>query len=157
MIILGIDSSLACPAYAVVKVSEGEASLIETSHVKTSSKKSTGYRLFQIYEWFKDVLERYTFDAIVFEKGFNKFAIATQQIQRTLGVLMITLYSKEIEEFYEISPTSVKKAVSQNGKASKEELANALEKYIGKHKYKTNDESDATGVALALALQKGWL
>jgi crossover junction endodeoxyribonuclease RuvC len=157
MIILGIDSSLACPAYAVVKVSEGKATLIETSHCKTSSKKSTGYRLFQIYEWFKDVLERYTFDAIVFEKGFNKFAIATQQIQRTLGVLMITLYSKEIEEFFEISPTSVKKAITENGKASKAELAQGLLKYVGEHKYKTDDESDSVGVALALAIQQGWL
>lgn len=157
MIILGIDSSLACPAYAVVKVSEGKATVLEVSHCKTLSKHSTGYRLYQIYEWFKDVLERYTFDAIVFEKGFNKFAIATQQIQRTLGVLMFTLYRKQIEEFFEISPTSVKKAITTNGKASKEELAEALESYVGKHKYKTNDESDAVGVALALALQKGWL
>jgi crossover junction endodeoxyribonuclease RuvC len=157
MIILGIDSSLACPAYAVVKVSEGKAELIETSHIKTNSKKSTGYRLFQIYNWFKDVLERYDFDSIVFEKGFNKFAIATQQIQRTLGVLMFTLYRNEIEDFFEISPTSVKKAITGNGKASKEELAEALESYVGKHKYKTNDESDSVGVALALALQKGWL
>jgi crossover junction endodeoxyribonuclease RuvC len=157
MIILGIDSSLACPAYAVVKVSESKAELIETSHIKTNSKKSTGYRLFQIYNWFKDVLERYDFDSIVFEKGFNKFAIATQQIQRTLGVLMFTLYRNEIEDFFEISPTSIKKVITGNGKASKEELAEALESYIGKHKYKTNDESDATGVALALALQKGWI
>jgi crossover junction endodeoxyribonuclease RuvC len=157
MIILGIDSSLACPAYAVVKVSEGKATVLEVSHRKTLSKHSTGYRLFQIYEWFKDVLERYTFDAIVFEKGFNKFAVATQQIQRTLGVLMFTLYRKQIEEFFEISPTSVKKAITENGKASKEQLAEALESYVGKHTYKTNDESDAVGVALALAIQKGWL
>jgi crossover junction endodeoxyribonuclease RuvC len=156
-LILGIDSSLACPAFAVVKVSDGKATVLEVSHIKTSSKKSTGYRLSQIYHWFKDVLERYEFDAIVFEKGFNKFAVATQQIQRTLGVLMFTLYRKEIEEYFEIAPTSVKKAVHGSGKATKEQLAEALIYYVGEIKYKTNDESDAVGVALALALQKNWL
>jgi crossover junction endodeoxyribonuclease RuvC len=157
MIILGIDSSLACPAYAVVNVSKGKATVLEMSHCKTSSKKSTGYRLFQIYNWFKDVLERYEFDYIVFEKGFNKFAVATQQIQRTLGVLMFTLYRNEIEDFSEIAPTSVKKAITGKGKASKEELAEGLEQYVGKLEYKTNDESDAVGVCLALAIQKGWI
>lgn len=156
-LILGIDSSLACPAYAVVKVSEGKATVLEVSHKKTTAKQSTGHRLFIIQEWFRDVLERYDFDYIVFEKGFNKFAIATQQIQRTLGVLMLTLYRKEIEDFLEISPTSVKKAITGNGKASKAELAEALEQYVGKLKYKTDDESDSVGVALALAIQKNWL
>jgi crossover junction endodeoxyribonuclease RuvC len=158
VIILGIDSSLACPAFAIVEITEeGQANVIEVSHIKTSPRKSTGYRLFQIYKHFNDILERYEFDYIVFEKGFNKFAVATQQIQRTMGVLVITLFNKGIEKYEEIAPTSVKKAITGKGKASKEELAAGLVIYVGDIKYKTNDESDAVGVALALAIQKGWV
>ncbi|MDA2738433.1 crossover junction endodeoxyribonuclease RuvC [Bacillus cereus group sp. Bc015] len=156
-LILGIDSSLSCPAFSVVKVTDGKAEVVELSHIKTNNKKSTGYRLWQIYVHFKDILDRYDFDEIVIEKGFNRFAVATQQIQRTVGLLLFTLYRKEVEEIHELAPTSVKKYITGDGKASKEKLANGLENYVGKIKYKNNDESDATGVALALAIQKGWL
>ncbi|MDQ0976677.1 crossover junction endodeoxyribonuclease RuvC [Neobacillus niacini] len=158
-LILAIDSSLACPAFAVCEVNliTKNIKVIEVSHVKTNSKKSTGFRLFQIWNHANDILDRYTFDAVVFEKGFNKFAVATQQIQRTVGLLLFTLYCKEVENIDEIAPTSVKKAVTGNGKATKEQLAEALESYVGVVKYKTNDESDAVGVAIALALQKGWI
>lgn len=158
-LILAVDSSLACPAFAVCKVNltNNTIKVVEVSHIKTNSKKSTGYRLFQIHNHFQDILTRYSFDAIVFEKGFNKFAVATQQIQRTVGLLLFTLYRNEIEEVAEISPTSVKKAVTGNGKASKDELAEALISYVGEIKYKTNDESDAVGVAIAFAKQKNWL
>lgn len=159
-LILGIDSSLRCPAFAVVKVTDGKAEVIEVSHITTSSKKSTGYRLFQIYNHFIDILERYDFDEVVIEKGFNKFAVATQQIQRTVGVILFAqymIYRNEVEDIHEIAPTSVKKAITGKGKASKQELADGLIQFVGDVKYKTDDESDAVGVALALALQKNWL
>lgn len=158
-LVLAIDSSLSCPAFAVVEFNllDKTAMVVEVSHVKTNSKHSTGRRLAQIQEHVQDILERFEFDCVVFEKGFNKFAVATQQIQRTVGLLFYTLYRNEIEAIDEIAPTSVKKAVTGDGKASKEKLADSLEQYVGAIKYKTNDESDAVGVALALAIQKNWL
>ena len=157
--ILAIDSSLACPAFAVCEVNLTEKSIkvIEVSHLKTDSKKSTGYRLFQIAQHVQEIFEGRGFDAVVIEKGFNRFAVATQQIQRTVGVLLVLIYRNGIDTVEELSPTSVKKYVTGNGKASKEELATALESYVGAMKYKTNDESDAVGVAIAYAKQKGWL
>lgn len=157
--ILAIDSSLACPAFAVCKVDPTgkKIKVVEVSHIKTNSKKTTGYRLFQIYNHVQDIFTRYTFDVVVFEKGFNRFAVATQQIQRTMGLLLFTIYRQGIENISEISPTSVKKYVTGNGKASKEELAHALVSYVGEIKYKTNDESDAVGVAIAFAKQENWL
>lgn len=157
--ILSIDSSLACPAFAVCEVNLTERSIkvIEVSHLKTNSKKSTGYRLFQIAQHVQGLFDEYDFDAIVIEKGFNRFATATQQIQRTVGVLLVLIYRNGIDAVEELSPTSVKKYVTGNGKASKEELATALESYVGKLTYKTNDESDSVGVAIAYAKQKGWI
>ncbi|MHA6240991.1 crossover junction endodeoxyribonuclease RuvC, partial [Bacillus subtilis] len=93
----------------------------------------------------------------VFEKGFNKFAVATQQIQRTVGMLLFTLYSNNIEDIEEIAPTSVKKYITGDGKASKEKLADHLIYYVGEIKYKTNDESDAVGVGIAYGKKMGWL
>lgn len=157
--ILAIDSSLACPAFAVLEfnLTEKTVRVVEVTHIKTNSKKSTGYRLFQIYGLADSLLDRYQFDAVVFEKGFNKFAVATQQIQRTVGMLLFTLYRKEIEDIEEIAPTSVKKYITGDGKASKEKLAEHLVSYVGVIKYKTNDESDAVGVGIAYGKKEGWL
>ncbi|MEW4131940.1 crossover junction endodeoxyribonuclease RuvC [Bacillus thuringiensis] len=153
--ILAMDLSLACPAFAVLEIRQGEVSVIHLSHIKTSPKKSTGYRLFQIEQHLQEILGKFTFDLVVMEKGFNKFALATQQIQRTVGVVLVTLMRNGYENIGELSPTSVKKCITGSGKASKEELAEALDQYLGVIEYKTNDESDACGVGLAFAKEKG--
>ncbi|MGG0487231.1 crossover junction endodeoxyribonuclease RuvC [Priestia aryabhattai] len=156
-IILSLDLSLACPAFAVLKVNDGKVKVIEVSHVKTKAKDSTGQRLFIIANHLQDILDRYEFDAYVMEKGFSKFPVATQQLQRVVGVTLVTLYRNGIEDIGELSPTTVKKGITGSGKASKEELAICLHDYVGDVTYKTDDESDAVGVGIAYAKNKGWL
>ncbi|TWM32265.1 Crossover junction endodeoxyribonuclease RuvC [Bacillus licheniformis] len=51
----------------------------------------------------------------------------------------------------------MKKAITGNGKASKDELAKSLYRWVGYADYKTDDESDAVGVGVAFAMQKGWV
>jgi crossover junction endodeoxyribonuclease RuvC len=156
-LILSLDLSLACPAFAVLKVSDGKVKVIEVSHVKTKAKESTGQRLFIISNHLKDILDRYEFDAYVMEKGFSKFAVATQQLQRVVGVVLVTLYRNGIEDIGELSPTTVKKSITGSGKASKDELAICLHDYVGDVTYKTDDESDAVGVGIAYAKNKKWI
>ena len=52
-------------------------------------------------------------------------------------------------EFYEIAPTTVKKLLTGSGKASKEEVAEALESYVDCQTYESDDESDALAVGIA--------
>jgi len=157
--ILAGDLSLACSAFAVMRFDDysKEIEVLKVTHVKTNSKQVLGERLLQIHTEVDGLLTDYKIDEIVIEKGFNRYATATQQIQRVVGVFVITIYSKGFEQYYEISPTSVKKAITTNGKASKEELAEGLEKYVGALTYRTNDESDAVGVGIAHALNQKWL
>lgn len=158
--ILAMDLSLTCSAFALTRVNltTGEAEVLFVSHIKTSPSKSLGYRLFQIFRHLEEIITENIIDEFVMEKGFNRFAVATQQIQRVVGVVTICVWHHYREaKIHEISPTSVKKEVSGSGKASKEDLAAALEKYVGTIHYKTNDESDAVGVSIAFAKQKGWV
>ncbi|WP_353856805.1 crossover junction endodeoxyribonuclease RuvC [Bacillus sp. Bos-x628] len=158
-LVLAIDSSLACPAFAVLlfDLDNRTVEVVQLAHVKTNSKKPTGYRLDQIDHVLDKLTYTYSFDEVVMEKGFNKFATATQQIQRTVGLLLFRMWTWKGYEIAEISPTTVKKVLTGSGKASKEEVAEALERYVGKIKYANNDESDATGVGIAYGKQKGWL
>jgi crossover junction endodeoxyribonuclease RuvC len=158
-LVLAIDSSLACPAFAVLRfnLTERTVTVVQVVHIKTSAKKPTGYRLSQINQLLNDLLYEHDFDEVVIEKGFNRFAVATQQIQRTVGVLMLRLWLSGNYETHELAPTTVKKELTGNGKASKSELAKALEDYVGIIEYGTDDESDAVGVGIAFGKKQGWL
>jgi len=160
-VVLAGDLSLACPAFAVFRVTADSdyenIELLHLSHVKTDSKKSLGHRLDQIQVHLQSIFDSYEIDSVVVEKGFSRFATATQQIQRVVGVFVLTLFRNGVRSFDELSPTTVKKAITGSGKASKEELAAALFRYLGDTKYATDDESDACGVAIAYMKKEGWL
>jgi len=48
----------------------------------------------------------------------------------------------------------VKKLLTGSGKASKTEVAMALERYVATQQYETDDESDAVAVGLAWLIQQ---
>ena len=58
-------------------------------------------------------------------------------------------------EWNSIYPVTIKKLIAGSGKAEKSEVAEALERYIGKQEYKCDDESDAAAVAIAWLIQQG--
>lgn len=47
----------------------------------------------------------------------------------------------------------IKKLLTGNGKASKEEVAATLEKYVGQQSYAVSDESDAVAAGVAFLIQ----
>ena len=57
--------------------------------------------------------------------------------------------------WYEIYPVTVKCLVAGSGKATKEEVADSLQSYVGKQEYKCDDESDAAAVGIAWLIQQG--
>ena len=67
-------------------------------------------------------------------------------------ILATMFYGKE---WYSIYPVTIKKLITGNGRAMKEEVAECLEKYIGKQDYKCDDESDAAAVAISWLIQQG--
>lgn len=91
------------------------------------------------------------------ERGFARFAAETQCLYKVVGVTDMVLWRKKQAVFHEIAPLSVKKLVTGSGKASKADVAGALERYVGKQTYACDDESDAVAVGLAWWLQNGYL
>lgn len=57
-----------------------------------------------------------------------------------------------------LSPSTVKRLVAGNGKAEKEDVADAVRKLLGlplDHVFSSDDESDACAVVLAWLIQNG--
>lgn len=79
-----------------------------------------------------------------------------RNVTKVVGLMDYLAYEKNVE-WKEIYPVQVKSLVAGNGRAEKTEVADALPFYVGEIEYKNDDESDATGVAIAWLIQHGQL
>ena len=116
-------------------------------------KKCHGQILAEIYAMITEL----AVDVAVFvrEKGFSRFPHETQALFKVVGVADLAAWTTCQTEFVEIAPTTVKKLLAGSGKATKEEVAAALETYVGKYDYEVDDESDALAVGIGYLIQKG--
>lgn len=152
---LGMDLSLSSPGFSVIELRDGIPLLVHVSHRKTNPKQSHGGRLEDIRAELSTIYAKYKpFDAIIREKGFSHHAATTQAIFKVVGVTEWYLRGHKIEE---ISPTTVKKTLTGDGKASKDDVAQAVKRYVGDVDFVTDDESDATAVILAHLIREGML
>ncbi len=160
-----LDLSLSSPGFAILAVTEtGVPIVLETSHVKTKVSKSHGYRLGEISEEIDRYITQYQPEHIVREKGFSRFAATTQALFKVVGVSDLYAHMRMDKVISEIPVTTVKKAVTGSGKATKDEVADAVRKILRLDKpdfFATDDESDACAVGLAYMyehklIEKGW-
>jgi crossover junction endodeoxyribonuclease RuvC len=160
MIILAMDLSLSSPAFAVIEhVKHEKPIILHLSSIKTNAKKSHGYRLFQIYNHLKEIYEEFEgrINFVVSEKGFSRHARTTQILYMVHGVARVISHMEGFE-VEELSPTTVKAKVGGSGKASKEQLADAVRGFfLEELTFKNDDESDAVAVGLCFLIDKGVL
>lgn len=155
-LILAMDLSLSCPAFAVGCVEDGQVYILHLSHVKTKSKDSHGTRLRMIFNHLEKVLDEYpNIEYVVREKGFSRHAVTTQALFKVVGISDLVVNHFGHDAVTEIAPLTVKKLITGNGKASKEEVAKDVGRFLATPlTFKTDDESDAVGVLIAYAIQK---
>ena len=70
-------------------------------------------------------------------------------LNRVVGVSDLYAWGFGNREFIEIPPQTVKKAVTNNANAEKDEVAAALKQFVGDWDYACDDESDAVAVGVA--------
>lgn len=163
-LILAMDLSLNLPAFCVAKVDDGVFTVLEISHVDNKKGRlTTAEKLGRIYEHLKDIFQKYkSFDVVVREKGFSRFANTTQLLFRVVGVSdLITFIESGFKEVEEIPPTTIKTIVAGYSKADKQEVEEGVRKHLQEHQremeFYSDDESDAIAVALTYCIKKGWL
>lgn len=155
MYILSMDLSLNGSAFAVGKVVGGALYIEELTTVDNKTRKyanlTHGEKLKRIGEELIGLLARYDITEIVRERGFSRHNKSTQALYKVHGVVDYVLEQYGYRDTEPAIPaTTVKKLVTGSGKASKEEVMRALEQYVGRQEYSSDDESDAVAVAVAL-------
>ena len=163
--VLGADLSLNRPGFAIVVVENGIVKSVETCSVdnkKKSAGKLRGQILTEIAQLLFSLILRVKLGEnwiLVRESSINNacFGKRSGTAARTgiSGVVGVTDYIawKEEKSWEEIYPVSIKKAVTGNARASKEEVAEALRAYVGQVEFANDDESDAAAVAIAWLLR----
>jgi crossover junction endodeoxyribonuclease RuvC len=151
--ILGLDLSLSCPGYAVVQIKNGKPKLLESGIIKANPKHTQIQKMKRIVAHLQRLMTDYDIDAVARESGFVRHNRTTKILERVAGAVMVSL-----GEIHELPPTTIKKAVAESGKASKQEVELAVRLLLElpeDFEFRTDDESDAVAVALAYAIEQG--
>ena len=158
--VIGADLSLRRPGFCVLSIEDKEIKDIKLYSVdnKTDKKKSHGQLLNDIGEKFKQIYPLGSDVFIVRENEIMKVKVPSERsLSKVVGLMDWQAWALFGKEWYSIYPVTVKKLITGSGKATKEEVAQALDLYVGKQEYKCDDESDAVAVAVAWLIQQDQL
>lgn len=165
--ILAMDLSLSFPAYAVIDIVKGKALVREIRYTDNKSggtpKLSHAERLDRIAKDIVQIFSDYPdIDAVIREKGFSRYANTTQVLFRVVGVSDLKVFEASgITKIDEIAPTSVKRLVAGDGKASKKEVEDGVREHLVELQkdlhFMTDDCSDAVAVGISWMIKNGYL
>lgn len=160
--ILAFDTSMTRPGVAIVTITRGKPKITAMSYVSTDSKQPHGLRAEIVESWATLFIAEHVakgFDVIVREDFTGRTSRQNHPVFSAWGAI-----DQALNKFGlvfttpAISPQSVKKTVAGSGKAEKDEVAAAVRKLTGyKGKFAVDDESDAAAIALAYAIQQGFI
>lgn len=120
-------------------------------------KKSHGRILGEISAMFGEFVKVNGLKVAVRERAISKFNQEVITLNKVCGVTEMLLWYILEQPFQEITPGEVKKYVTGYGRAEKTEVAEAIDNYCAHPQFRSDDESDACGVAIGWLVQNGYL
>lgn len=148
MNILGIDPGTKNCGYAIISGEKNKISLLEAGLIKIKEQKLQ-YQIAEFNEGINLILSNHKIDSVAIEDIFfaynPKSVIKLAQFRGAISLKII----QEIGNFYEYTPLQVKKALTGNGKADKNQVAFMVKKILGIAKeIKPLDITDAIAIAI---------
>ncbi len=148
MYILGIDPGTINCGYAIIKKSGQKVSLVEAGLIKIKEKELQ-YQIVQLVEAIDLIFKNHQIDEVAIEDIFYAFnpktVIKLAQFRGALSLKILQLHGN----FSEYTPLQVKKAVTGNGKAQKDQVAFMVKRILKINKeIKPLDITDAIAVAI---------
>ena len=157
MKILGIDPGLRVAGYGCViyENSSPNPTIVEAGAIKLKTSETVSYRLSELYDSVKEVIEDLTPDIIAVETIFtHERQVATATI---LGYArgVILLAGEQVSlPLIELTPATIKKSVTGNGRATKLQMQEAIKSILKLDEVpKPDDVADARGIAITAALR----
>jgi len=148
MIILGIDPGTINCGYAIIEKTKQKTTLLEAGLIKIKQKELQ-YQIVELVEGLDTVLKGRVIDEVAIEDIFYAYNPKTFiKLAQFRGALSLKIL-QDFGNFSEYTPLQVKKAVTGNGKAKKEQVAFMVKRILNISKeIKPLDITDAIAVAL---------
>ena len=148
MKILGIDPGTINCGYAILELTNRKPKLIEAGLIKMKSR-NLQEQIVEFLEGFDLILKKHKIDEVALEDIFfaynPKSVIKLAQFRGAIALKLL----QEFGNFAEYTALQVKKSVTGNGKAQKEQVAFMVKRLLNiKQEIKPLDITDAIAVAL---------
>jgi crossover junction endodeoxyribonuclease RuvC len=148
VIIFAIDPALNKTGYAAIKIMpDNSVKYLESDIINASKESCLTAKLSLISNNILFLLNKIRPDQIAIEESFvNKNPATSLKLGHARGAIITSIlqYSNKI---YEYSPTQIKKTITGNGRADKEQVKKMVKFLLPKAEMQHYDESDAIAIA----------
>ena len=149
--ILGIDPGLNTTGYGVIDVSSGKVRLLEAGVVRSRPKAPLEEKVKEIHDGICEVIEEHRPNVMVMEELYSHYdhPMAAIQMGHARGCICLAAAQAGIA-VTSYAATKVKKSLTGNGHASKQQIQRAIQLLLGLEKLpEPPDVADALAVALS--------
>lgn len=155
-IILGVDPGTNVMGYGVIRIKGNKASLVVMGVIDMRKERDPYLRLGKIFERVTGIIDEYLPDEMAIEAPFfGKNVQSMLKLGRAQGVAIAAAIHHSVP-IHEYAPLKIKMAITGQGQASKEQVANMLQRLLNINDDdmpKFMDATDALGVAYCHFLQ----
>ena len=149
-IILGIDPGTNVMGFGVIRVCGKNVSFWDMGTLDMKKTKDPYLKLKQIFDFTTELIERFLPDEFAIEaQFFGKNVQSMLKLGRAQGVAIAAALERDVP-ICEYAPLKIKMAITGNGQASKEQVADMLHRFLKIPNEKMQLAFDATD-ALAVA------
>tara|TARA_Y100001970_G_scaffold20810_1_gene23528 strand:+ start:887 stop:1369 length:483 start_codon:yes stop_codon:yes gene_type:complete len=154
MIVLGIDPGLGNTGYGVLSSINNEFKLLDYGVIKTNSKDNLANRLNIIFDGVSKLIDQYNPSIFSIEEIFYSNNVKSSLLLgHARGVAIAAASTRKII-VYEYSARKIKQSLTGNGNAHKDQVRFMVKNLLKMDTVpKSNDASDALGIALCYLLQ----
>ncbi len=150
MRILGIDPGLQVCGYACLEIGENGEKLLEAGVCRTSSRLPIEAKLNQIAGDIQSLLTKFSLDIVAVEELYSHYAHPKTAILmgHARGVILQSCAAAAVE-VRSFSATRIKKSITGNGRASKQQMQRAIQRILSLSAIpEPDDVADAIAAAL---------
>lgn len=155
MLIIGVDPGTRHLGYGLIRVDGTQGEAVDFGVLHMDPKKELSHRLFEIYDTLQSLVQKHHPDVMAVEEAFvykNAKTALTLGHGRGVVLLVAALLHIQVAEY---APRDIKKAVTGNGAASKQQVQWMVSQML--HIPENQLEEDAAdGLAVALCHALRW-
>jgi crossover junction endodeoxyribonuclease RuvC len=151
MLILGLDPSLSCTGWGVIRAEGNRLAHVANGQVRTDAKMALAARLVRLHEQLAEMIRAQRPGAAAVEEVFvNDNPQSTLKLGQARGVVLLAAAQAGIE-VGEYAPRLVKKALVGTGAADKAQVHAMVQRLLPGVQIVGADASDALAVAITHA------